>query len=401
MTSAVQTNAVLSTSHRLRKVLALDDFELLARQHLPRPVFGYIANGSETNGSRDDNRAAFAEYQLLPKVLVDVASRSQSTSLFGVEHAAPFGIAPVGLSALAAYRGDLVLAQTARRVGIPMIMSGASLIRMEDVARAAPDSWFQAYFPGDVGRIDPFVDRIAAAGFKTLVATVDVPVISNRENAARAGFTAPLRPGPRLALDGILHPRWTVGTFLRTLLQHGLPHFENGSPQRGLPILARNVAYQHDGRDSLDWRCMAHLRKRWGGRLVVKGILRAEDARRAVGEGLDGIMVSNHGGRQLDGTPSPLRVLPGIVDAVGGAVPVMLDSGVRRGSDVIKALALGASFVFLGRPFIFAASVGGQAGVLHLVRLLADEIDRNMAMLGINRLAELDRSFCRERATSL
>ncbi|WP_137389651.1 alpha-hydroxy acid oxidase [Rhodoligotrophos defluvii] len=389
---------------RLRGILALDDFEEHARRFLPRPIFGYIASGSETNASLHDNRAAFKQYALLPRALVDVSRRSHKTTLFGVTHSPPFGIAPVGFSALSAYRGDIVLARAAARAGIPMIMSGASLIRMEDVAKAAPGSWFQAYLPGRTDVITAHLERIAAAGFNTLVITVDVPVVSNRENGVRSGFSAPLRPSLRLAWHGLVRPRWTIGTFLRTLTLHGMPHFENASVERGPPIIARNVANHLAGRDQLDWKHIAFIRENWAGRLVLKGVLRGEDARRAVGCGVDGLIVSNHGGRQLDGAPSPLRVLPDIADAVAGAVPVMFDSGVRRGTDVLKALALGASFVFLGRPFIYAAAIAGKAGVLHAHKLLSEEIDRDMALLGINTLSDLTSDFlkdtARERACS-
>jgi L-lactate dehydrogenase (cytochrome) len=382
-------------SPQLRQaVLALDDFEVLASRRLPRPVFGYIANGSETNWSRDDNRAAFRDYALLPRSLVDVAARSLETELFGETSTAPFGIAPVGLSALAAYRGDLALAAAAARSGIPMILSGASLIRMEEVAAVNPRAWFQAYLPGRLDQIDAHLDRIGAAGFRTLVVTVDVPVISNRENAVRSGFSAPLRPSVRLAWDGVARPRWTVATFLKTMLLHGMPHFENTPVGRGAPILARNVLNLVDDRDRLGWDHIAHIRRRWPGRLVLKGILHVADAVRAMEHGIDGLIVSNHGGRQLDTAPSALRTLPSIADAVGSKVTVMLDGGIRRGTDVLKAMALGADFVFLGRPFIYAASVGGEAGVSHAIALLAQEIDRDMALLGTRSLSEIDAAVC-------
>jgi L-lactate dehydrogenase (cytochrome) len=375
---------------RLRRILALDDFEAAARRHLPRPIFGYIVNGSETNSSRDDNRAAFRENWLVPRALVDVSARTQRTELFGHTYASPFGIAPVGFSALAAFRGDVVLAQAASELNIPMIMSGASLIPLEEVARAAPHAWYQAYLPGKVDLIRAHLDRIAAAGFETLVITVDVPVVSNRENAIRTGFSAPLRPSLRLVWDGMMRPRWSCGTFLRTLLKHGMPHFETSSPEQGPPIIARHIAHQLDGRDRFDWTYLQHVRKNWPGLLVLKGLLRADDARMAIDHGVDGIIVSNHGGRQLDCAPSPLRMLPSIVEAVGGHVPILYDGGIRRGTDVLKALALGANFVFLGRPFIYAAAVGGHAGVARAANLLQFEIDRDLALLGIASACEIN-----------
>jgi len=380
--------ATAPVPRHLRHILSLDDFEQAAQGHLPRPVFAYLSGGVEDNVSREDNRAVFDEWQFIPRVLRGVAKRAQATTLFGHEYAAPFGIAPIGIAALYAYRGDLVLAKAAREANIPFAMSGSSLIRLEEVAQASPEAWFQAYLTGDEARFVPLVERIAAAGFKTLVVTVDVPMSGNRENNVRAGFSTPLRPSLRMAWDGMVRPRWTFGTFLRTIAQYGMPHFENNFATRGAPILSPSVLRDFSDRGDLDWNHFSKIRAMWKGRVVVKGILCAEDARIAVDRGADGIIVSNHGGRQLDGSISPLRVLPEIVEACP-SVPVMFDSGIRRGTHILKALALGAKFVFLGRSFGYAASVGGEAGVRHAIDILRVEIDRDMAMMGINRLDEL------------
>jgi L-lactate dehydrogenase (cytochrome) len=376
----------------MEKMLCLHDFEIAARGRLPRPLFGFIAGAAEDNRSLDDNRAAFDAYRFLPRVLVDVSHRSQQTALFGKTYASPFGIAPIGISALSAYRGDLVLARSAQAANIPAIMSGTSLIRMEEVAAQAPATWFQAYLPADEERIDSLIDRIAGAGFETLVITVDIPVWANRENNIRAGFSTPLRPSLRLAWDGLIRPRWLLGTLARTLLTSGMPHFENSFATRGAPILSRTAIRDTTGREHLNWEHIARIRREWRGPLVLKGILHPDDAAKARVLGADAIIVSNHGGRQLDGAASALRVLPRILD-VAGDLPVMMDGGVRRGSDVLKALALGAKMVFLGRPFMYAAAVGGRAGVDRAIQLLRDEVDRNMAMLGINRVSELDGSY--------
>lgn len=371
----------------LSKILSLDDFERAARRHLPGPVFAYVSGGVEDNLSMRDNRAAFDEIGFVPRVLVDVSTASTETELFGHRYAAPFGVAPMGISALSAYRGDLVQARAAATANIPMILSATSLIRMEEVCAACPGTWFQAYMPAPA-KIPALVDRVEAAGFATLVVTVDVAVLSNRENNIRAGFSTPLRPSLRLAWEGITHPRWTLGTFLRTVVRHGVPHFENSQAERGAPIVARNVERDFTARDRFDWGELAKVRKRWAGRLLLKGVMSASDARLAREHGVEGVIVSNHGGRQLDGTVSPLRVLPEVVDAAGGMV-VMMDSGIRRGTDVLKALALGAKFVWLGRPFNYAASVGGEAGVAHAIGLLRGEVRRNMALLGVTSTAQL------------
>ena len=295
---------------KLRGILSLDDFEDAARRHLPRPIFGYIAEAVEDSASLADNRAAFAELGFVPRVMTVVARRTTQATLFGHTYAAPFGIAPMGISALMAYRGDLVLASAAPKANIPMIMSGTSLIPMEELAKQSPGAWFQAYLPGEDERILALLDRVERAGFKVLVLTVDTRISSNRENMIRAGFSTPLRPSLRLAWDGLVRPDWLVNTFLRTLLFHGMPHFENSYATRGAPIIARDVERDFGNRDHLNWDHLRLMRSRWKGLLVVKGIMAVEDALTAWQCGADGVILSNHGGRQLDGAVSPLRVLP-------------------------------------------------------------------------------------------
>ena len=377
---------------RLQHILSLDDFESAARKHLPRPLFGYIAGAAEDNRSLQSNRQVFNDYQFVTKVMVDVAQRTQSTSIFGQTWDSPFGIAPVGISAISAYRGDIVLAQAAAQARIPAIMSGTSLIPMEEVAKAAPSTWFQAYLPGDSRKLDGLIERIQASGFGTLVVTVDIPVWANRENNVRTGFSMPMRPSARLAWDGITRPRWLLGTFLQTMLRHGMPHFENSFATRGAPMFSSTAIRDTTGRDHLNWTHIERIRQRWPGNLVIKGILNPEDAHTAASIGADGVIVSNHGGRQLDGAAAPLTMLPRVVDRVGDRTVVMMDSGVRRGSDVLKAVALGARMVFAGRPFMYSAAVGGSAGVQHAITLLRDEVDRNMAMLGACQISEVTRS---------
>ena len=380
----------------LDRILSLDDFEHAARRHLPRPVFAYVSGGVEDNASLSDNRAAFDELGFVPRVLVNVSKRTTATTLFGHEYSAPFGIAPMGISALSAYRGDIVQGRAAAACNIPMVLSGTSLIRLEDVRAACPQAWFQAYLPGDRKRYLALIDRVAAAGFTTMVFTVDVAILSNRENNIRAGFTTPIRPTLRLLWDGLVRPRWTFGTFLPTLMRYGIPHLENNFAERGAPILSRSVDRDLGSRDNLDWSDWDVVRNRWKGRLIIKGVMRADDARIAIDRGAEGVIVSNHGGRQLDHTVSPLRVLSSIKE-VAGNVPVMLDSGIRRGTDVLKALALGADFVFVGRPFNYAASVGGEAGVKRAYEILQGEILRGLGQVGLNRLSEMGPQYLMRR----
>jgi L-lactate dehydrogenase (cytochrome) len=367
--------------HAMRRYLSLADFERVARRRLPRMLEGFVSGGVETDAGLRDNRRAFDEYGFVPRVLNDVSGRDQTTTLFGKTYAAPFGIPPFGSAALCAYQGDVVLARAAAAMNVPMILSAASLITLEDVRRANPNAWYQAYLAGDAARIEPLVDRVAAAGYDTFVVTADVPVSANRENNVRNGFSVPLVITPRVAFDAATHPRWLLGIWLRTIMQHGMPHFENMDATRGPPVLSKNLIRNIGARDQLAWKHVELIRRRWKGKLVVKGILSPHDARIARESGVDGVMVSNHGGRQLDGAVSGLRVLPEIA-AAAGHMTVMLDGGIRRGTDILKALALGAKFCFVGRPMLYAAVVAGEEGVRRAIGLMREEVDRDMALAG-------------------
>ena len=390
MRSAVATQQATETPRRLRDILCLDDFEEPARRFLPRPIFGYISGGVETDSSRDANRSAFGEYEFLPRVLVNTKARHQKTTLFGRTYDLPFGFPPMGGTSLAAYMGDSVLAKVAGELNTVMIQSGASLTPMERLKEVGPTAWFQAYLPGDPGIITPLVERAQRSGFEVLVLTVDVQVAANRENNVRTGYSSPLKPSLRLAWDGLLRPRWLCGTFGRSIMNHGMPHLENmGFPR--IPILGHTERPRWS-RDGLSWEHVELMRRLWKGKLVLKGVMSRQDVRIARESGVDGIMISNHGGRQLDYTAAPLRMLPGAV-AEAGKMAIMMDSGIRRGTDLLKAFALGAQFVFIGRPFLYAASIAGEAGVRHGASLLREEISRDMAMLGISSLAEMRREF--------
>ena len=375
---------------RFKDILCLEDFEEPARRFLPRPIFGYIQGAVETNTARDRSRAAYAEWEFMPRVLVNTRARHQKTTLLGRTYDLPFGFPPMGSTSLAAYRGDSVLAEVAAELNTVMIQSGASFTPMEKLRAIGPTAWFQAYLPGDKEIIVPLVERAQRSGFETLVLTVDVQVPSNRENNVRTGYNSPLKPSLRLAWDCFLRPRWSLGVFGRTVMQHGMPHLENmGFPR--LPVVGYSERPRWS-RDGLTWEHVELMRKMWKGKLVLKGVLSSKDVRIARESGVDGILVSSHGGRQLDYSLAPLRALPGCV-AEAGNMAIMLDGGIRRGTDVLKALALGAHFVFIGRPFLYAASIGGADGVHHAVSLLRDEISRDMAMLGISSLNEMRREF--------
>jgi L-lactate dehydrogenase (cytochrome) len=373
---------------RVDRALSIADLAEAARRRLPPSIHGYVSGGSEDHASLDGNRAAFRRWRFLTRPLVDVSTRSQAIELFGTRYASPVGIAPMGVSGLCCFDGDVALARAAATAKAPSVLSAASTVPLERVMRAAPGTWYQAYLPAQHAVIDPLLDRLKAAGVGVLVITVDVQIASVRENEVRNGFSIPLRLTPRLMAGGLMRPRWMVETFGRTLWRQGIPRFENFTATRGGRIITAAKGDHRAGRAAMTWDEVARIRERWPHRLLVKGILRPEDARSAQRIGADGIFVSNHGGRQLDGAVSPLDVLPAIVAAAPG-LTVLLDGGVRRGTDVLKALALGAHGVFVGRPAMYGLAVGGEAGAARALELLHREIDVDQALLGCADVRQL------------
>lgn len=371
------------------KVLSLEDLEPLASRFLPNCIFSFVSGGAETNAALAGNRAAFNGFDLIPEVLVDTSKRSTEISLFGERWNAPFGIAPMGGAGLAGFRADCALARAARADKVPFILSGSSLVPLEEIAKINPDAWFQAYLSVDRDEIGALLDRVAAAGFRTLVITADVPVSGNRENLIRAGFSTPLRPSIKLALDVARRPRWLFNIAARTVLRHGMPRYENATAKGGAPVFSATATRAHL-RDALSWADLEWIRRKWEARLILKGVLSRSDAARARETGVDAIIASNHGGRQLDCAISPLHALPQLVDGARD-MPVLYDSGIRRGTDVLKAMSQGAKMVFIGRPFLYAAALGEDKGISRAINLLRSEIDRNMALLGCNDLYDLHR----------
>ena len=372
------------------RALSLADLADAARRRLPPSIYGYVNGGSEDQSSLIGNRRAFDRWRFLTHPLVDVSQRSQMVEIFGTAYASPVGISPMGVSGLCCFDGDVALAKAAASAGVPSVLSAASTVPLERVMREAPGTWYQAYVPAQHDVIAPLIERLKAAGVGVLVITVDVQIASTRENELRNGFSIPLRPSPRLVAGALMRPRWLIETFARTL-RHGVPHFENFTAGSGGRIISAVKGDHRAGRAAMTWDDIRWIRDRWPGRLVVKGILRPEDAAAAQQTGADGIFVSNHGGRQLDGAVAPLDVLPAIV-AAAPKLTVLLDGGVRRGTDVLKALALGARAVFIGRPAMYGLAVAGEAGAARALALLRREIDVDLALLGCPdvRLLSLD-----------
>ncbi|GBQ82107.1 L-lactate dehydrogenase [Gluconacetobacter johannae DSM 13595] len=369
------------------RYLNLDDFEAAARHRLPRAIYGYASGGAADGGAVRDNRAAFGRWHFVTRILRDVASRTPARTLFGHRYDVPFGIAPMGAAAVAAFDADMRMARAARAANLPFVLSANSITPMEAVAAVNPGIWFAAYLPPAPVHIDGMLARVAAAGIRVLVVTVDVPAGSNREAERRNGYTMPLRPNARLVADGLAHPRWLLGTAARTLARQGVPVISNIRPRGGPGLFSRQVSFI-GGDGAFTWDHVRQIRRSWQGTLVLKGVLSPADARLARQHGADGIVVSNHGGRQLDGVASPMDMLGAVRDA-SGDMAVLVDSGFRRGGDILKALALGADFVLIGRPFLYAAALAGEAGVRHAAGLLRREVDLDMAQLGLATLADI------------
>ena len=359
----------------------------VARRRLPKFVFDYCDGGAGQETALEDAVAAFSRRKMRPRILTGCESRDQSIQLLGQTFASPFGVAPVGLANLVHSGTDLALAQAARFAAVPYILSTAATTSLEQIARAAPGSWFQLYVGADQAIVDDLIDRAETCDFATLVVTADVPAPGKRLRDLMNGFVLPFRPSPRLVYEVIRHPAWLLDYLL-----HGGPQFENLKPYQhqggATQDLATLMASQSSAR--LDWLLLNQIRRRWKGSLVLKGVLDPADAERAVSLGVDGLIVSSHGGRQLNCAPAPLDALGPIVEACPPGIPVMMDGGARCGEDVAMALALGARMVFLGRPFLFAVgALGPRSGPTRLIALLQDELDRALAHLGCASLGDL------------
>ena len=378
---------------KFRDLLALEDFERHARKRLPNMIYQYVRGGVETGRGISAAFEAYEQYVFVPRMFRDVSGRDQTINLFGHDWSHPFGVAPLGGASFVSYRADIMLARAAKAMNVPMILSASSLISLEDVIAENPDAWFQAYLAGDQPRIDRLIDRVERAGYKTLVVTGDTPMLGNREHNTRSGFSMPIKITPKVMWQSAMNPRWLLGTVAQTFMRHGAPHFENTDAERGPPMMSSKVR-NTNARDKLSWEHVEAIRKRWKGNLVIKGLMSPDDAFIARDLGADAVILSNHGGRQLDHTVPPLHTLPEIAAAKGN-MKVIIDSGIRRGTDVMKAMALGADFVFLGRPWLYASVVGGQEAIEHGMHILRDEIDRDMALIGVTHPDQLDRALLR------
>ncbi len=374
----------------LERCYNVADLREAARVRLPKGVFEFVDRGAEDEIALRDNRAAFQALKFSPHVLVDVSERSTETTLFGKKLPVPMAIAPTGAAGLTWYQGELELAKAAAKAGIPFAMATGSITAMETIAeKAGGQLWMQLYMWRDSSLSYELVKRAHRAGWEALLLTVDTAVAPNREYNNRNGFGLPFRINARAALDMALHPGWTINTMGQYLRDGGMPRHENYPQafQRSITSDPNNKTAMRN--DSLCWDDITRLRDIWPGTLMIKGVMRADDAVRCAEMGADAVIVSNHGGRNLDSAPAPLEILPEIAGAVGDKLTVILDSGIRRGADIVKACALGAKAVLTGRATLYGTAAAGEAGASKAIAMLRKEMDTVMAYVGRNHVDEL------------
>jgi len=371
----------------------ISDLRDCARRRLPKGIWEYAERGVEDETGMARNRAAFDAVTFIPRVLRDVEAVDPSTEIFGKRSALPLAVAPTGAAGLLWYQGDLALARAAATADVPFTISSASTMDLEHIVAAGGHQWFQLYMWEDRSLSYAVVDKARDLGCEALFVTLDMPVPPNREYILRNGFGTPFKLNGRNTLDVLRHPRWLLSVMGRYALDGSVPSQANLPDRLRAKITKGAPPGALFKQDDLNWDDVKALRDRWPGKLVLKGILHPQDAERALSLGADGVVVSNHGGRALDSSIATLTALPPIAAAVGGKMTVLLDSGVRRGSDLVKAVALGADAVLVGRAPLYGLAAAGEKGVARALDLLRAETVRTMAMLGARTTSEVDRSM--------
>jgi len=364
---------------RVDRAYSIADLRRQARRRLPHAIFEFIDGGAGAEQTLADNQNDFARWRFLPRVAVNVASTDTEVRLVGVNAALPLVLAPTGLAGLYWPHGEACAARAAAAAGIPFCLSTNSVASLEEVAAQAPggDKWFQLYMLRDKNLMWSLLERAASAGYRVLCLTLDLAVQGRRERDVRNNFSVPLRPRLRTLLEVAARPAWLAG-FLRAPVRFG--NFEQSTSSKGFTSIAQHVASMFD--PAADWTGVDEVVRRWPGPVIVKGVLHPEDSRRAADMGVQAIIVSNHGGRQLDQSRSAISALPAVVNAVGDRVQIILDGGVRRGADIMKAKALGAHACMIGRPFLWGLAAGGEKGVDRTIQIFRDEIENAMMLLG-------------------
>ena len=377
-------------TRKVEDALNIFDLRDIAKRRLPKWLFEFVDRGTEEEVALRNNREVFERIKLLPRMLVDVSGRQLDTTLFGKTHKMPIGIAPTGAAGMMWYKGELELARAAKAAGIPFSLATGSITSMEQVAGEVGGTlWMQLYMWADRRLSHQVVQRAARSGFEALLVTVDGVVAGNREYNRRNGFSIPFKYNARNTTDMVMHPGWMLSVLGRYIANGGMPTRANFPEE-----LRSNITRDYGGdkrtrSDSLCWDDLKALRDIWPNKLLVKGILHPDDAEKSLEYGADGIIVSNHGGRNCDAAPSPIEVLPQIVKAVGDRTTILFDSGVRRGSDVVKALALGAKMVLIGRSTLYGTAAAGEAGAKRALDIYRNEISRTMAQIACTKVSEI------------
>jgi isopentenyl diphosphate isomerase/L-lactate dehydrogenase-like FMN-dependent dehydrogenase len=372
--------------------ISVEDYRRLARRRLPDMAWAYVDGGADDLITLNDNRDAFRRWRLRQRVLTGIVKPDLSATMAGTKLSMPVALAPTGIIGMAHWSGDVAAARAAETAGTRHVLSTGSSYTLEEVGAATQENhWFQLYPYGDRQKVGELLDRAAAAGFTALFVTVDVPVRGNREGERRAGMAVPPTLTPGRVLDVAVHPAWWW-----TLLRHKRvsPIHYAAHPNRLSGAVEGVRAQERYMQSDLDWDDLRWMRDRWKGPLYVKGVLDPDDAARAVDEiGVEGVVVSNHGGRQLDFALGTLDALPAIVEQVGDRAEVLLDGGIRRGGEVLIALALGAKGVFIGRPYAYALAAGGEPAVVNMLSILREDMERALVLMGCPGVAALDRSW--------
>lgn len=378
-------------SKKAAKAYSIEDLRLSARRRLPKAIFDFFDGGAEDEITLRDNAAAYKRRRLVPRVLTDVATVDTSTLMLGKPAQLPMAIAPTGAVGFGRRGGDIAIARAAVAAGIPYTLSSTATASIEQIAQAAPGRlWFQAYILRNKPFLAALIERARAADYEALVITVDLPVGGKRERDFRNDFSVPFRFTPKNMLDFAQHPGW-----LSDIIRYGMPVMENlvglETQATNASAIASSVGRNYD--PSFNWDSLQKIRDNWPRKLIIKGILNPQDALRVAAMGCDALVVSNHGGRQLDGAVATLDALPGIVQAVQGRIPVLIDGGIRRGSDVFKALALGAEGVLVGRATLYGVSAAGEAGARRALEILKDELMRTMQLCGAPTIGGINASI--------
>ena len=375
---------------RLDNCYNVFDLRDAAKRRLPRAVFEFVDRSTEDEVALRNNRAAFERIKLRHRSLVDVSGRSTKTTLFGKEISLPMAIAPTGAAGLCWHEGELELAKAAAKAKIPFTLATGAMTNMEKIAREANFRlWFQLYVWKQRDLSYGLIERAKNAGFEALIVTTDTIVPPNREYNARNGFNIPFKPNMRFTFDIMRKPEWFINVLVKYLTTIGMPRNENYPPEYQRALRSDPRMQDVMRQDNLNWEDVKIFRDKWPGILMLKGINRVDDALKAASYGVDGIIVSNHGGRNMDSVAATIDMLPEIAQAAGDKITVLLDSGVRRGSDIVKAVALGAKCVLTGRATLYGTAVGGEAGAAKAVGIIKTEMDKTMAYTGCNGVDEI------------